>query len=116
MIGNRIQQLRKEKNLSLSQLAEKTNISKSYLSSIERNIQVNPSIEILVKIASALDIEVEMLINSNQTIYELKKNTEMSLDEWTRLLENLHEAGNKNQVYLKQIITALKKEKTNRGV
>ena len=44
MIGKNIYWLRKEKGLTLSELAERANIAKSYLSNIERNINQNPSI------------------------------------------------------------------------
>ncbi|MCY9128792.1 transcriptional regulator SinR, partial [Bacillus spizizenii] len=47
MIGQRIKQYRKEKGYSLSELAEKAGVAKSYLSSIERNLQTNPSIQLL---------------------------------------------------------------------
>ncbi|MGZ4135479.1 MAG: helix-turn-helix domain-containing protein [Tumebacillaceae bacterium] len=62
MIGNRIQTLRKEKGLSLSELADRAGIAKSYLSSIERDIQSNPSIQFLEKIASVLEVDVQTLL------------------------------------------------------
>src|SRR5699024_11234163 len=40
LIGERIKKLRQEKNMSISELAEKANVAKSYLSSIERNHKV----------------------------------------------------------------------------
>lgn len=49
LIGQRIKQYRKEKGYSLSELAEKAGVAKSYLSSIERNLQTNPSIQFLEK-------------------------------------------------------------------
>ena len=51
MIGNHIKRYRLQKKMTLSELAEKTEIAKSYLSSIERNIQTNPSITVLEKLA-----------------------------------------------------------------
>lgn len=44
MIGKRVKQLRTERGLSLTELAEKAGVAKSYLSTIERDIQSNPSI------------------------------------------------------------------------
>jgi XRE family transcriptional regulator of biofilm formation len=64
MIGKRIQELRIEKGLSLSEMADRAGIAKSYLSSIERDIQGNPSIQVLEKICSVLDISAPMLLQS----------------------------------------------------
>ncbi len=65
MLGEKIQRLRQEKKLTLTQLAAKTDISKSYLSHLERNIQKNPSMEVLMKLSAALDVEIQSLIMSN---------------------------------------------------
>lgn len=63
MIGKRVQQLRKEKGLSLTELAERAGVAKSYISSLERDIQKNPSIQFLEKIAAVLKVPVERLID-----------------------------------------------------
>jgi XRE family transcriptional regulator, master regulator for biofilm formation len=65
MIGDRVKKLRLEKKMSLSELAEKAGVAKSYLSSLERNLQRNPSIQFLEKISSVLNIPVDHLINEN---------------------------------------------------
>ncbi|WP_201319222.1 XRE family transcriptional regulator [Paenibacillus sp. EPM92] len=62
MIGKRIQLYRQKKRLSLTDLAKRAGVAKSYLSSIERNIQKNPSIEFLNKIAEVLGVQIEALI------------------------------------------------------
>ena len=45
MVGKRVQQLRLKRGMSLSELAEKAGVSKSYLSTIERDVQSNPSMQ-----------------------------------------------------------------------
>lgn len=45
MIGNKIYKFRKQRGLSISELAERAKISKSYLSNIERNLNSNPPIK-----------------------------------------------------------------------
>lgn len=60
-VGERIKQLRKEKNLTLRELAEKADISISFLSDIE-NGRSNPSLERLKAIAEALDTTVSYLL------------------------------------------------------
>jgi len=67
MIGERIQMLRKKKNYSLTELSERAGVAKSYLSSIERGIQQNPSIQFLEKVGVVLGISVEEFLHSEQT-------------------------------------------------
>jgi len=91
MIGERIQMLRKKKNLSLSELSEKAAVAKSYLSSIERGIQRNPSIQFLEKVGAVLGITVEEILHSEEVPDDSAKN---SLDaEWTRLIKEAMESG-----------------------
>lgn len=71
MDGNKLKVMRIEKGISLNKLSELTGISKSYLSLIERNIQKNPSIDILGKLAETFEIEVEDLVRREQEDKEL---------------------------------------------
>ncbi|MCM3585535.1 helix-turn-helix domain-containing protein [Mesobacillus maritimus] len=86
MIGERVKALRQEKKMSLSELAEKAGVAKSYLSSLERNLQTNPSIQFLEKIASVLNIPVERLI-----LDEPKKETIDS--DWVGLVREAMDSG-----------------------
>ncbi len=88
LIGEKIKQLRKEKRMSLSELAEKAGVAKSYLSSIERNLQSNPSIQFIEKISQVLDVSVNDLINDNNTIVE----TELD-SEWMKIVKEAMESG-----------------------
>lgn len=91
MIGKRIQQLRMEKGLSLSELADRAGIAKSYLSSIERDIQGNPSILVLDKICAVLDISPGLLL---QSINEDAAETQPPLDpEWIALIREAMASG-----------------------
>ncbi|REK75816.1 helix-turn-helix domain-containing protein [Paenibacillus paeoniae] len=67
MIGQRIQVLRKRKGLSLTELSQRAGVAKSYLSSIERGLQQNPSIQFLEKIGEVLNVPVEEFVNSDQS-------------------------------------------------
>jgi XRE family transcriptional regulator, master regulator for biofilm formation len=68
MDGKKLQRLRSEKGYSITKLSLLTGISKSYLSLLEREIQTNPSLDILEKIAYALKVDVEYLVkNPNNT-------------------------------------------------
>lgn len=88
MIGKRIQQYRKQRRLSLNELAFRAGVAKSYLSSIERNIQSNPSIEILIKVATVLGVEIEALIRDG-TAHE----TDALEREWIQFAREVRNAG-----------------------
>lgn len=61
-LGNRIRELRKKKSLTISQLAEMTNLSDNFIGSIERGLR-SPAIKTLEKIALALEVKVEDLFH-----------------------------------------------------
>ncbi len=86
MIGERVKLLRKEKKMSLSELAEQAGVAKSYLSSLERNLQTNPSIQFLEKIAVVLNVPVDHLI------YE-QPNTEELDSDWIKIVEEAMNSG-----------------------
>jgi XRE family transcriptional regulator of biofilm formation len=65
MIGERIKSLREKKGYSITKLADLAGVSKSYLSYIERNVQNNPSLQVLAKIAYHLDTNMEYLLGED---------------------------------------------------
>ncbi|WP_066186745.1 MULTISPECIES: helix-turn-helix domain-containing protein [Gracilibacillus] len=88
MIGEKIKQLRNEKRMSLSELAEKAGIAKSYLSSIERNLQSNPSIQFMEKISQVLGVSVNELINEDRPIADEELDS-----EWMNIVKEAMESG-----------------------
>lgn len=64
-LGKRIQQLRKDKNLSQTELAKKIGVSYAQLSRYEIK-DSQPPAEVLKKIADALDTSLDYLINGNK--------------------------------------------------
>ncbi|MDA7026968.1 helix-turn-helix domain-containing protein [Bacillus sp. CLL-7-23] len=89
MIGQRIKQYRKEKGYSLSELAEKAGVAKSYLSSIERNLQTNPSIQFLEKVSAVLDVSVHTLLDEKDaTEYDGQLDS-----EWENLVRDAMASG-----------------------
>ncbi|MCQ6278889.1 XRE family transcriptional regulator [Bacillus sp. EB600] len=89
MIGNNIYEIRKQRGLTLSELAERAKISKSYLSNIERNINKNPSIQVINKIAMVLRIDLKALLTT-----ELIEETQKIPDkEWIDLARELKNSG-----------------------
>jgi len=57
LIGKRIQELRKARGLSQEKIAEKADISSTYLSRIECGRE-NPTLDMLIKLADALEVEI----------------------------------------------------------
>jgi XRE family transcriptional regulator of biofilm formation len=89
MIGRNIYEIRLKKGLSLSELAERANISKSYLSNIERNLNQNPSIHIIKKLAAVLDVDLRSLLNT-----EINEERQQYMDrEWLDFINELKESG-----------------------
>ncbi len=85
-IGNALKGIRKTKNLTQKELANKIGISNTYLSEIENNTR-RPSIDVIKSISDALDInflylilkslEREDLKNENKVDFLNKVNTEL---------------------------------------
>lgn len=55
-----LKEKRKERNLTLAQLSDKTGISTTHINDIENNIK-EPSISMMIRIAKALDLSIEDL-------------------------------------------------------
>ena len=65
-LGMRIKYLRTQKKWSQEDLALEAEVNKNYLSDLERGIR-NPTLKIVEKIASALDVTLEELFKGIQT-------------------------------------------------
>lgn len=89
MIGKNILEIRKKRALSLTELAERANISKSYLSNIERNLNKNPSIQVMNKIAAVLNVDLKTLIKDSSK-HDIKEDLEK---EWIDFIYELKESG-----------------------
>ncbi|WP_309089093.1 helix-turn-helix domain-containing protein [Domibacillus sp.] len=87
-IGESIRSFRLKKELSLTELASRCGITTSYISSVERGIQTNPSIGVLQKIARELDVPVHHLINHHGLPIEEELN-----EEWRTLAREAIQSG-----------------------
>ncbi|MGO4345807.1 helix-turn-helix domain-containing protein [Paenibacillus sp. MCAF9] len=90
MIGERIQMLRKRKGLSLTELSQRAGVAKSYLSSIERGLQQNPSIQFLEKVGAVLNVTVEEFLNSDENNDRKTNNLDT---EWADLVREAMASG-----------------------
>lgn len=78
-IGERIRQIRKEKDMSIIDLANLTDLSKSTISEIE-NGKKKPAFETLKKLSFALNIPISKLLDENtddETILGISKSEKL---------------------------------------
>ena len=91
MVGEKIKRLRVRKKYSITELSEKANVSKSYLSYIERGIQENPSLQVLSRLAKTLDTTVEFLMGQDTMSHT---DEGYSIDqEWLQLVDEAIKNG-----------------------
>lgn len=90
MIGKNIKRIRKKRGLTLTELASRAGIAKSYLSNIERNLNKNPSLNVIDKIAAVLEVDLNTLVGP--TINLENKPQELS-EEWIELINDLKKSG-----------------------
>ncbi|MDV7767102.1 helix-turn-helix domain-containing protein [Peribacillus sp. CSMR9] len=85
MIGYRVKSLRQERKMSISELSTKSGVAKSYISSLERNLQTNPTILVLEKIAKILCIKVDALLNEQAD--------KVMDEEWMAIMQDVMGSG-----------------------
>lgn len=71
-IGGKIRELRKERKLSIEDLADKSGLHFTYISRIELG-KHSPTIEAIEKIANALDVKIGLLFESIETTDEKQR-------------------------------------------
>jgi XRE family transcriptional regulator, master regulator for biofilm formation len=111
MIGKNIYEIRKRRGLTLTELAERAGIAKSYLSNIERNLNQNPSINVIEKIASVLEVDLKELLGTSDR-------KEPQLDsEWVEFVKELRDSGvEKDQIQeYKMLLDFIKWQNTKQG-
>lgn len=108
-VGKRVANLRKLKNLTLPELAEKSGVSKGYISQLENEIIISPSVDTLKKLADAMDVTIADILELQKVnainIPEIK---DKSLEEF---LEERRRGGNPVP---EDIIRALTQVKTRK--
>lgn len=84
IIGLRIKEFRLERQLTQADLAEKIDMSATYMSHIE-TAKRKASLESLLRISNALDITIDRLLSGNQTndLNEYHEDMIMLLDDCT---------------------------------
>lgn len=83
MLGKRILQRRLELKLNQKELAQKANISVTYLSELERN-KSYPSVRVCVDIANALGVSIDYLLQDMA-----KESGQYRLSEYSKRIQRL---------------------------
>ena len=106
MKGQRLNELREEKQLKQSDLAKMLNISSSSVGMYERN-QIEPDDELKLKIANFFDVSVDYLMGKTN-----KRNASISHEkEFIDFYEDYKELEDDDKDILKAIFEAIKKKK-----
>lgn len=77
-----IKAVRKEKNITVYRLAKITGISRQYLSDLENNKSKNPTVSVLLSIATALNVDVKKLFYTNIELNKLKKKLDKIVEKY----------------------------------
>lgn len=88
-IGEKIRNLRKQKNMSLRELAQITGLSKTTLGDLEKDVK-NPSLDTLEKIAVAFEMSPAELLKETDSTDELMESAQNSSSE---ILAGLSKSG-----------------------
>lgn len=72
MIVFNIKKIREKQNISIRKLSHMTDISRTYLSNLENNKRINPTLSALYSIATALNVDVKDLFYSEIELDKLK--------------------------------------------
>lgn len=103
-IGQRIREVRRERELTLKQLADKSGLTLTYLSDVERG-QTRPSLKALLRIAGALEVSMADLLSGVEEfgtatdealpagLRELKEDPTVAGqldDDWVQTLQRLN--------------------------
>lgn len=88
-LGEKIKSIRKQKNMSLRELAQITGLSKTTLSDLENDAK-NPSLETLQKVSKALEISIADLISVTESEDDLVTSAR---DSGSEILAGLSKSG-----------------------
>lgn len=94
--GFMIKEVREKKSMKKTELAKLVNVSSTYIAQLEKGVKTNPSIDILVKIAKSLDIDIASLVDEKiDTIEVLTSNQLME-----KIINNIYLVEINDNVYI----------------
>ena len=84
-LANRITKLRRGKGLTLEQLGERTQSSKSYIWELESGKRIRPSAVKIAKLAEALDTTIDVLIGTAINLPDMSPEDQVFMRKFARL-------------------------------
>lgn len=101
-IGKNLREIRRSKGFTMKELSNKSKVSQSYISDLENGKNNKPSIDILIKLANALEISEAILYRTEKNVYNLtdilsqnegKEKDNQTTEEKERLKKTIELAG-----------------------
>lgn len=77
-----IKNIRERKNLTIYKLSKLTGINRAYLTQLENNKKFNPTMQILDRIANALDVNIKQLFYCLDEIETLRDEMHSRIDQF----------------------------------
>lgn len=86
-LGNVISEFRNLNNLTMEEFSKMSGLSKSYISMLERNRDprgntINPSIEVMDKVANAIGVDLDTMVQTIDQDVIVNTSTSKSSSEW----------------------------------
>ena len=82
MVVFRIKEIRENKNITQYALSKKTKISRSFISELENNKRTNATLNLLMRIADAIEVDIKDLFYSKIDIEDLKMELNRRIDKY----------------------------------
>ena len=77
-----IEEIRENKNISQYKLSQMTGLSRTYIRNLEKNKTFNPTMNVLLLIAKALNVNVKDLFYTKLDIEVLKEKLNITIDKY----------------------------------
>lgn len=82
MIVFNIKKIREKQNISIRKLSQLTELSRTYLSNLENNKRVNPTLSSLSAISNVLNVNIKELFYSDVELDKLKQEMYDRIDKY----------------------------------
>lgn len=82
MIVFNIKRIREKQNISIRKLSQLTGLSRTYLSNLENNKRVNPTLSSLSAISTVLNVDIKELFYSDIELNKLKEEMYDRIDKF----------------------------------
>ena len=76
-----IKEIREKNKISINELSKMAGVSRAYLYDLEHNRRINPTLDILLKISAALNVNVKDLFYTRLDIETLRNKMHESIDK-----------------------------------